>query len=362
MTQKRYELSGLIEAVSEMSGGRLSMTLIGDSVEVVKFAPPQEAGEGDMAFLTDAKYAQALKDSKASVVVLRQGDCEKIFGENPGRRVLVCDNPYAFFAFVSQILFPIERTPGIHEKAYVEEGAEVDPSASVLAFAVVKKGAKIGRGALISEGAYIGRDVEVGDGVVVYPNAVVQHGCVLGSGTIIQPGAVVGGDGFGFAPFKGEWVKIPQVGRVVLGSNVEIGANTTVDRGALEDTIVGEGTKLDNQIQIAHNDKIGRHCVMASCVGIAGSTTVGDHVMIGGAAMINGHISIPSGSAVGPATVITGWGSEPCQKTGFFPAQEGRQFQLTAAATARLPELRREIKELKREIEELKRVIRSQGE
>lgn len=173
----------------------------------------------------------------------------------------------------------------------------------------------------------------------------------------MQPGAVLGGDGFGFAPFKGEWIKIPQRGRTVLGADVEIGANTTIDRGAIDDTFVGEGTKLDNQIQLGHNVRVGKYCVMASCVGIAGSTTVGDHVMVGGAAMINGHIEIPSGSAVGPATAITGWGKEPKQLTGFFPALTKRDFVRAAALTARLPEMREELKNLQKQVAQLAELI-----
>ena len=173
---------------------------------------------------------------------------------------------------------------------------------------------------------------------------------------------MIGGDGFGFAPFKGEWVKIPQVGRVVIGDDVEIGAGTTVDRGALEDNVIGDGTKLDNQIQLGHNDRIGRHVVMAACVGIAGSTTVGDHCMVGGAAMINGHINIPAGSGIGPGTAITGWGKEPAQKTGLFPALEGRDFQLVAATISRLPAMRKELKALSRRMAELEALIRSAEE
>ena len=142
-----------------------------------------------------------------------------------------------------------------------------------------------------------------------------------------------------------------------MGADVEIGANTTIDRGAIDDTFVGEGTKLDNQIQLGHNVRVGKYCVMASCVGIAGSTTVGDHVMVGGAAMINGHIEIPSGSAVGPATAITGWGKEPKQLTGFFPALTKRDFVRAAALTARLPEMREELKNLQKQVAQLAELI-----
>ena len=169
------------------------------------------------------------------------------------------------------------------------------------ALAVVRAGAKIGARTVVKAGAVVGEGAQVGEDCIIYSNAVLERGTVVGSRCIFQPGCVIGGDGFGFAPFKGEWVKIPQVGRVVIGDDVEIGANTTIDRGALEDTVVGDGTKLDNQIQLGHSDRIGRHVVMAACVGIAGSTSVGDHSMVGGAAMVNGHIDIPAGSPALPA-------------------------------------------------------------
>lgn len=354
-------LSELIEKVGTLSKGRLSMRISGADVKVGRFMPPKDAHEEDLSFLTDPRYAAEMKESRAGALVLREKDAKAIFGEElPARTILLCDDPYAFFAFASQIFYPVKRNPGIHPRAYVEEGAAVDPTATVEVFAVIKKGAKIGPRALISSGVVVGENASVGADTIIYPNAVLYEGTVVGDGGCIQSGAVLGGDGFGFAPFRGEWVKIPQRGRTVLGNDVEIGANTTVDRGALEDTVIGEGTKLDNQIQIGHNDRIGRHCVMASCVGIAGSTKVGDHVMIGGAAMINGHIEIPSGSGIGPATAITGWGTEPTQLTGFFPALTKREFTMAAAITARLPEMRRELKRLEKEVESLRALIRKE--
>ena len=180
----------------------------------------------------------------------REKDAASAFGETlPERAILFCDDPYAFFAFASQILYPVPRTPGVSPQAWVEEGAEVDPTAEVAPFAVVRRGAKVGANVLVSSGVYIGENASVGDDTVIYPNAVLYADTVVGRGCTIQSCAVLGGDGFGFAPFRGEWVKIPQRGRTVLGDDVEIGASTTVDRGALDDTTVGDGTKIDNQIQ-----------------------------------------------------------------------------------------------------------------
>ncbi len=354
------ELNHLIGRVAALSKNRLGMRLHGASVPVARFMPPQAAGEGDMSFLTDPRYAGAMKTSNASVLVLREKDARAIFGEAlPERTILLCEDPYAFFAFASQVFFPVERTEGIHPLASVDPEARVAPSASVDAFAVIRRGAEIGPGALISAGAYVGERVTVGEDAVVYPNAVLMPDTVVGARAVIQPGAVLGGDGFGFAPFKGEWVKIPQRGRTVLGDDVEIGANTTIDRGALEDTVVGEGTKLDNQIQLGHNVKIGRHCVAAACVGIAGSTTVEDHCILGGAAMINGHITIPAGSSVGPATSVVGWGKKPEARIGYFPPFELKEFRQVAATVSRLPQMRKDLKALEREVERLKALIQT---
>ncbi len=360
---RTFDIKELVSLVNELSRGRLAMRLTGADATVTRFMPPQAAGEGDMAFLTNAAYAEAMKTSKASVLIMREQDAMALFGEElPERTILLCENPYAFFAFATQILTKAEVTVGIHPRAFVEEGAEVDPTATIEALAVVRAGAKVGAHTVVKTGAVIAERVTVGDDCIIYPNVVLERDTVVGNRCIFQPGCVIGADGFGFAPFKGEWVKIPQTGRVVIGDDVEIGANTTVDRGALEDTVIGKGTKLDNQIQIAHNDRIGEHCVMAACVGIAGSTSIGDHTMVGGAAMINGHIDVPAGSVVGPSSVITGWGDKPCQRTGFFPALEGKDFQLTVATITRLPAMRKELKALSRRVEELSALIRSTEE
>ena len=360
---RTIQIKELVRLVNDLSRARLAMRLEGEDCDVSRFMPPQAAGEGDMAFLTNAAYAEAMKASKASVLIMRQEDAAALFGETlPARTILFCENPYAFFAFATQILTKAEVPVGIHPRAFVEEGAEVDPTATVEALAVVRAGAKVGARTVIKTGAVVAERVTVGEDCLLYPNAVLERDTVVGNRCVFQPGCVIGGDGFGFAPFKGEWVKIPQTGRVVIGDDVEVGANTTIDRGALEDTVIGTGTKLDNQIQIAHNDRIGEHCVMAACVGIAGSTTIGDHTMVGGAAMVNGHIDIPAGSVVGPSTVITGWGDKPCQRTGFFPSFEGKDFQLTAAMITRLPAMRKELKALTRRVEELSALIRSTEE
>ena len=198
----RYAVSDLIARVSEMSRGRLVMRLLGECAEVSRFMPPQAAGEGDMAFLTNAAYAEAMKASKASLLIMREQDVVALFGsEDAGRAVLVCDNPYAFFAFASQILFHVETLAGIHPRAFVEEGAEVDPTATIEALAVVRRGARVGARTVVKTGAVVGEGTVVGEDCLLYPNCVLERGTIVGNRCIFQPGCVIGGDGFGFAPF-----------------------------------------------------------------------------------------------------------------------------------------------------------------
>jgi len=192
--------------------------------------------------------------------------------------------------------------------------------------------------------------VEVGSFTRIYPNVTVYDECVIGAHCIIHSGVVIGADGFGFANEKGAWIKIPQVGKVVIADQVEIGANTTIDRGALDDTLIGFGVKLDNQIQIAHNVVVGEHSAMAGCVGIAGSTIVGARCTVGGAAMIFGHLNIPNGTHVSGASVVMSSIKEAGAYTGIFPLQEHKDWEKTAVTLKQLLKLRGEVRELKNEL------------
>ncbi len=215
----------------------------------------------------------------------------------------VCEQPYVWFAYAAQILRPnAALTPGVAAGAHVASSAKVDITARVDPGATVGAGAVIGAGAWIGTGATVGARAIIGNETRIYPRAVVLDDCRIGARCNVHSGAVIGSDGFGFAPFDGRWIKIPQLGSVLVGDDVEIGANTTIDRGAMGDTVIEDGVKLDNQIQIAHNCVIGAHTVIAACVGIAGSTKIGKGCRIGGAAMIAGHITIADGSSIGPAT------------------------------------------------------------
>ncbi len=348
----------LADAILRLSDNRLTSTFYGDAQdkEIVTFAPLEHAGVGHIAFLAQSKWRDAAKASRADVLVTTRDDALAMYGENPTRALVVTQNPYAWFAWALQVMLALKKGPNagyVSERAFVSDKATVASSARIDPMAVVEAGAKIGERTHIFPGAYIGENAVVGDDTIVYANVSIYHDCKVGNRVIIHSGAVIGADGFGFAPFMGEWVKIPQVGAVTIEDDVEIGANTTVDRGALEDTVVGRGTKLDNQIQLGHNVHIGEHTVMAACTGVAGSTHIGSHCMVGGASCINGHIRIPDGVQIGPSTNIRRWQEGAKAMMGVFPAQERLAAERTMVLVQRLGRMREEIKVLAEKVKEL---------
>lgn len=248
----------------------------------------QNAQAGQIAFLDNPRYRKFLNSTKASAVILAQNDAE-----HSSVNALITPNPYLVYAKVAALFekqIPIIK--GIHPTAIVAEDCHIDPSVSIGPYCVIDNNVTIGENVIIGAHCYIGADAIIAANTRFWPRVTVLHGTQIGQRVIIHSGAVIGSDGFGNALDRGRWYKVPQLGRVIIGDDVEIGANTTIDRGALEDTVIDEGARLDNQIQIAHNVKIGAHTAIAACVGIAGSTTIGKHCMIGGAVGISGHLEI----------------------------------------------------------------------
>ena len=304
----------------------------------------QGARAGQLAFLSNAKYRKQLAGCRAAAVLLRDGvDCPDDF---VGARLWVAD-PYLAFARASRRLHPAAAVvPGIHPSAVVDPAARIDPSAQIGPHVVVGAGASVVPHAVIGSGCHIGREVSVGEGSCLHPRVVVYDGCVIGRHCILHAGAVIGADGFGLA-WSGEcWEHIPQVGRVVIGDHVDVGANTTIDRGALEDTVIGAGVKLDNQIQIGHNCVIGEHTAVAGCVGIAGSTRIGPRCRIGGASMISGHLEIAGGSEIAGGTAITRSITEPGVYASVFPFMPFAQWRRNAAQLRHLDDIARRIRAL----------------
>ncbi|HTJ95539.1 MAG TPA: UDP-3-O-(3-hydroxymyristoyl)glucosamine N-acyltransferase [Pararobbsia sp.] len=350
-------MSFTLEQLTARFGGRIE----GDSSAAVgSLAPLDQAGPGQLAFLANPKYLPQVETTRASAVLITEdalGELKSRGETMAGRSFIVTPNPYAYFARVAQVFIAAlepRASASVHPSAFVDPSAKVAPSATVGPFVVIEAGAVIGENVRIDAHAFIGRGTKIGDGSRIFPNVTIYHGCALEARVIVQSGAVIGSDGFGFAPDftgdgdarTGEWVKIPQVGGVKIGADVEIGANTTIDRGAMADTVIEHGVKIDNLVQIAHNCRIGAYTVIAGCAGIAGSTTIGRHCMIGGAVGIAGHLKI------GDYVIITAKSgvSKSLPKAGMytsaFPAVDHADWNRSAALLRNIDKLRDRIKAL----------------
>lgn len=261
----------------------------------------EQAGPGEISFLANAHFHRLLTGTRASAVILSPrfvGDCPT--------SALVTDNPYAVYARVAQLLHPPRRVAvGVHPTACVEPSCVIKEGVSIGAYAVVGAQSRLGRDVRIGPGCVIEDGVEIGAGSTLVAHVTVRHGTRIGERALIHPGAVIGSDGFGFAKDNDHWIKIPQLGCVIIGNDVEIGSNTTIDRGALGDTVIEDGVKLDNQIQVAHNVQIGAHTAIAGCTGIAGSAKIGKRCAIGGGAGIAGHLEIADDVLITGTSFVT---------------------------------------------------------
>ena len=269
--------------------------------EIYSVATLLNAAEGQISFLTNSKYKSHLQDTQASAVILQPD----FASECPVNAVIV-QNPHAAYAKIAQLLYPAtSESAGIHASAQIASDVRIAGSATVGANAVIESGCYIDEEVSIGANTYIGRNTRIGKASRILPNVTICDNVTIGERVILHPGVVIGADGFGQAYDEGVWVKVPQVGGVQLGNDVEIGANTTVDCGAIEDTIIEDGVKLDNQIQIAHNVRIGAHTVIAAATAIAGSTSIGQHCMIAGAVAIAGHLTIADNVTITGMTMVS---------------------------------------------------------
>lgn len=336
-----------LEDIVTRFGGRV---LGNAGVLISQIATLDSANAHQIAFLANSKYRAQLDSTRAGAVILGAADAEATTLPR-----IVCENPYAYFARLSAFLNPLpQAVAGIHSTAVVGNGANIAPSAQIDAHVVIGDGAQIGAHSVIMAGCNIGADSVIGENSRLYPRVVVYHNCVLGNNLIVHSGVVIGADGFGFAMDDGRWLKIPQIGRVVIGNDVEIGANTTIDRGALDDTVIEDDVKLDNQIQIAHNVRIGEHTAIAGCVGIAGSATIGRYCRIGGSAGILGHLQIADYVEVSSFTLVGKSIKERGSYCGIFPFSSTKVWRKNAAQLRHLDELADRIKQLEQQIELLK--------
>jgi UDP-3-O-[3-hydroxymyristoyl] glucosamine N-acyltransferase len=306
----------------------------------------ERAGEGQIAFLANPRYRARLQASRAAAVIV-DADAESLTAAPR----IVCDNPYAYFAHVSQLLNPAAAVvPGVQPGAHVAPGAHVDPGARVDPGATVEAGARLAAGCWIGAGSFVGQGVQLGEGCRLFPSVVIYPGCRLGARVVLHSGVVIGADGFGIAREAGRWVKIPQIGGVVIGDDVEIGANTTIDRGAIEDTVIEEGVKLDNQIQIGHNCRVGAHTAMAGCAALAGSAVVGRRCTIGAGSVVLGHLSVCDDTQVSADTVITRSIRKPGTYTGHFPFDAHGAWARNTALVRHLAELAERVRRLEQQL------------
>ncbi len=333
--RKSYKLKSIVD--------RFGGELIGDpDTAIIQVATLQSAGPGEISFLAHGRYLSELRKTRAAAVILGADARDAC-----ALPCIVCDNPYVYFAKVSTLLNPPTRSkPGRHKSAVVDQTARIAKSATIGACAVVSQGANIAAYAEIGAGSYIGMGVSIGPSTRLHANVTIYDQCRVGARCVLHSGAVIGADGFGLAHEDGKWSRIPQIGKVVIGDDVDVGANTTIDRGALDDTVIEDGVKLDNQIQIAHNVHIGAHTAIAGCVGIAGSARIGSHCTIGGGAAIVGHIKIADNVNISARTLITKSLTEPGTYTGVYPFSGHKAWLRNASHLRELDQLATRVRNL----------------
>jgi UDP-3-O-[3-hydroxymyristoyl] glucosamine N-acyltransferase len=309
------------------------------------------AGPDAITFLANSHYRSALPATRAAAVLLSEAEADMV-----GTAALITDNPYAAYARVAQLLHPpAPRVPGVHPSADVAPDAKIAGSAWIGPQAVVEARARIGERVFVGPGCVVGAGASLGDDSRLIANVTVLHDALLGRRCVMHPGVVIGSDGFGMAPDDGEWVRVPQVGSVRIGDDVEIGANSAVDRGAIEDTMIGDGVKLDNHVQIGHNVRIGAHTVMAARAGVAGSTVIGRRCMIAADSGFVGHLEIADDVVLMARCMITHSISEPGTYGGGLPGDKLRRWRRNAARFRNLDSLVRRLGALEQSIERWRR-------
>ena len=315
--------------------------------EITGLATLQEAGPGQVSFLANPQYRKFLATSHAAAVLLKPADAEGYAGD-----ALLIADPYLAYARISHLFDPKPKAAaGVHPTAIVADDAVVDPNASVGPYVVIESGARIAAGVTLGAHCYIGARSVIGEGGWLAPRVTLYHDVRIGQRVVIQSGAVLGGEGFGFANEKGVWQKIAQIGGVTIGDDVEIGVNTAIDRGAMDDTRIGNGVKLDNQIQIAHNVQVGDHTAMAACVGISGSAKIGKHCMLAGGVGLVGHIEICDGVFITGMTMVTRSITEPGSYSSGTAMQPAAEWRKSAARIRQLDDMSRRLQQLEKIVE-----------
>jgi UDP-3-O-[3-hydroxymyristoyl] glucosamine N-acyltransferase len=317
---------------------------------IERIGPLAGADPATISFLSNPRYRTQLQDTAAGCVIVAPALREAV---RPGGVALVTPDPYLYFARLTQWWAQRTRSAppvGVHPSAVVAVDAVLGDGVSVGPLAVIESGAVIGAGVVIGAHGFVGECVEVGAGTRLAPRVTLMTGTRLGARCLLHGGVVIGADGFGFAPTEGRWEKIEQLGGVVIGDDVEIGANTCIDRGALDDTVIGQGVKLDNLIQIGHNVQVGEHSAMAGCVGVAGSARIGKGCTVGGGAIVLGHLSLADGVHISAASVVMRSLARPGQYSGVFPLDDNASWEKNAATLRQLHTLRDRLRTLEKKI------------
>jgi len=323
----------------------IGATVKGDgNISVSSLATLATAKNHQIAFLSNSKYQHQLQDTHAAAVIVSPA-----LAEFCPTNALVMDNPYMGYAMTAQLL---DSTPlpasEVHPSAVVDESVKIGAHVAIGANAVIESGVELGDGVVIGPGCFVGKNVKIGANTKLWANISVYHECLIGYDCLIQANTVIGSDGFGYAPHNGQWHKIPQLGRVVIGNRVEIGASTTIDRGALDDTVIEDGCILDNQIQIAHNVVIGENTAMAACSVVAGSSKVGKNCTIAGLVGVNGHIEIADNVVLTGMTMVT----KALDKSGVYssgiPAQPNKDWNRMNARLRKLDETTKKVSQIEK--------------
>lgn len=339
-------------AIAQALAADITIELVGDPSTVIeRLWPLESAGKGDLSFLSHPKYVHHLASSQAACVVVAPALRDAALQRGP---CILVDDAYDAFARITQLWKRHHASvveASIHPSASIDAGAVLGEGVFVGAFVCVGAGAVIGAGARLGEHCVVGRYARVGSQSVLAPRVTVGDDCHVGERCVLHSGVVVGADGFGFAPYQGRWQKIEQLGGVRIGNDVEIGANTCIDRGALQDTVIEEGVKLDNLVQIGHNVHIGAHSALAGCVGVAGSAHIGAHCTVGGGAVVLGHLELADHVHISAASVVTRSILKPGQYSGFFPIDDNTAWEKNAATVKHLYTLREKVRKIEQLLE-----------
>lgn len=340
MSKKKYSLAQLADFLSaELRGDR--------NCVISSIAPLNKAVTGQISFFEDSRYKDYLSSTKASAVILTAKDSVNL---DSTINLLIVENPYLCYAKISKLFVDVPILPaGTHETTIIGKCCIIDGSAAIGPYCTIGESVRIGKNVQIHGGCRLGKNSIISSDTILYPNVTLYHNVRIGERCIIHSGAVIGSDGFGNVNHNGVWHKIYQLGSVVIGNDVEIGANTTLDRGALEDTIIEDGVKLDNQIQVAHNVQIGAHTAIAGCVGIAGSTKIGKHCMIGGGVGVSGHIDLCDGTILTARSAVHKSIDKPGIYAGAIPAMEHRAWWRILKRLLQLDDLFHRVNKLEKE-------------